>query len=116
MGFRWHAESHRSGGSLGGEDLARRASVVYLPIFRIELSRKRQLCGGRLRTCFRDVSALNFERPARGFVAFGAFIVDGGFTDDFTETADAGRSPYPQLRSFDRDMLHPRGRPVRQTL
>jgi hypothetical protein len=32
---------------------------------------------------------------------FNAFIGDGGFTDDCTETADAGRSPHPQLRSID---------------
>ena len=34
-------------------------------IWGIELSRKRQLCGRRLRTCFRDVSALSCERAAR---------------------------------------------------
>src|ERR1700733_11875341 len=39
----------------------------------------------------------------------------GGFTHDFTQTADAGRSAYPQLFSVDRAMLCPLGRGVRQT-
>ncbi len=49
-------------------------------------------------------------------VAFDVVIGDGGFTDDCTQTANAGGSPHSQLRADDRGMLHPLGRRVRPTL
>src|ERR1700733_11408078 len=43
-------------------------------------------------------------------------VIGGGLTDDYTQTANAGRSPHSQLRSGNREVLHPRGRRVRATL
>src|ERR1035438_982221 len=40
----------------------------------------------------------------------------GGFTDDFTQTANAGGSPHPQLCADDGGLLRPLSRRFRQTL
>src|ERR1017187_4439892 len=101
------------------EDQGRPGDWAALAIFAVELSRYaavgRPTSSRLLLRLIRPSSS-----PAAGaflLVAISDLVVgEGDFTDDFTETAHAGGSPHPQLRSGDRRMLHPRSRRVRQTL
>jgi hypothetical protein len=84
----------------------------------VELSRERQYVRAASSQVAFEVAPGVVLRQARGVpVAVCDLVIgEGGFTDDFTETADAGGSPHSQLCSLDRGLLCPRGRRVRQTL
>src|SRR5580658_7398966 len=47
---------------------------------------------------------------------FFDLLIGGGFTDDHSQTANAGGSPHSQLRSGNRQMLRPLSRGVRPAL
>ena len=69
-------------------------STGLLPILDVELSRERHLAGFRLRSGFRfgRGRGLRGRNPAP---AFDVFIGEGDFTDDETQTADAGGPSHP---------------------
>src|ERR1035441_8603628 len=90
-----------------------------LPILRVELSRERHF--ERLSSSDRlfvlgQRRAASDAQPCCISRFFGCFIGRGGFTDDFTQTANAGRSPHSQLCADDGGLLHPLSGRFRQTL